>query len=80
MLKFAVVSLFGLAVMAWLDAGPPQMFASDPPPTIRAQPGPIKIRPGSDVAGQPLPRARPIAIEQDTGPTTAIDANLILPR
>jgi hypothetical protein len=82
MLKLAAASLIGLAVVGWLVAGPDQAFDNRPtPPTIRAEPGPIKYRPESYVAGHNQPRATPITIRQVApDDASAIDVNLILAR
>ncbi len=81
MVKVVAVSLIAVAVMVWLVASPPQIFANDPmPPTIRAHPGPIKHRPEGYAAGQNRPRATQILIEQNAEPTAPIDINLILPQ
>ncbi len=82
MLKLTSVILIGLAVVVWLVAGPGQAFDNGPPPpTIRAEPGPIKHRPEGHVAGRNQQQATPITIRQDAqNDPPVIDINLILAR
>ena len=52
MWKINTVGLIGLAVLGLLILDPGQMFANDPPPTIRADLGPINHRPEGYMAEQ----------------------------
>lgn len=80
MLKIAALTLFGLAVLGWLGLGLAEKFQSDSPPTIYAQPGPIKHRPAVYVAAQDQPRATRISSRHGSEDVPAIDVILRLSR
>jgi len=80
MLKIFLTSTLALAVLGWFTVGPSGIFTSEPPPTIRAEPGPFKHRPPGYAAAQQRHRATQISAERDDRTAAAIDLNLILPR
>ena len=81
MLKIVLVSLVGFAALGWFVSNPDALFyGAKIPPTVRAEPGPIKHRPEGYVAVQNQPGAVRISSRQDRQDTLAIDVNLILAR
>lgn len=80
MLKIGAASLVGLGVLGWLVLGPGQLFDNEPPPTIRAEPGPIKHRPDGYVAEQNQLQATKVSSTQDPQNTPPIDVILRLAR
>ncbi|MFT5180506.1 MAG: hypothetical protein ACI8S3_000380 [Alphaproteobacteria bacterium] len=84
MLKIGALSLIGLAVLGWFVLGPSQRFESDPPPTIRAELGPLKHRPEGHAAAQNQWRGQPqatrISSRQEVSAAPARDINLRLNR
>ena len=80
MMKTLTASLIGLVVVGGAFLAINLIFATDPPPTIRAEPGPIKQRPSDDANRSVQPRATRISIPQDARAEPAIDINLRLAR
>ena len=80
MWKINTVGLIGLAVLGLLILDPGQMFANDPPPTIRADLGPIKHRPEGYMAEQQWPRVTTISTRSDSPNAQGIDVYFRLPR
>jgi len=81
MLKIGSVSLIGLAVLGWVIIGPGLAFENDPPPpTIRAELGPVKHRPPGYIAEQNQPRVTRISSRQGSEDAPALDVNLRLIR
>ena len=64
MLKIGAVSLVGMAFLGWFVLGPGQQLETNPPPTIRAEVGPIKHRPEGYASVQNQPQATPIFSRQ----------------
>ncbi|NNE82465.1 MAG: hypothetical protein HKN28_00690 [Alphaproteobacteria bacterium] len=80
MLKIALVSIIGLAVLAWFVGGPGLAVATVPPPTIHADLSPIKHRPEGYVAGLEVPRATQVSSRQEDQDGPQVDTLLRLSR
>lgn len=78
MLRIGAASLIGLSVLGWIVLGPGFAFNSGTPPTIQAEPGPVKQRPVGYIAGVERAHATPISAPQPARHTPALDINLRL--